>query len=123
MIFQIEIVPAATGNGGRNPLQYPRRGYFSSRRLNGGRSTVAPLSPFHMAVGPYRYLPRWLEATFANFLDPLYMFKIIFFKKNQLVHAYGTGTGKPHSYYQQINFDSLLAYCQTSTNAAFMQCM
>jgi hypothetical protein len=67
MIFQIDIVPAATGNGGRNPLQYPRRGYFSSRRLNGGRSTVAPLSPFHMAVGPYRYLPRRLETTFVNF--------------------------------------------------------
>jgi hypothetical protein len=25
--------------------------------------------------------------------------------------------------FQQINFDSLLAYYQTSTNAAFMQCM
>jgi hypothetical protein len=46
MIFLREIVPAATGNGGRNPPQYPRRGYFSSRRLNGGRSTAAPYRRF-----------------------------------------------------------------------------
>jgi hypothetical protein len=33
MIFWREVVSTATGNNGRNPLQYPRRGYCSSRRL------------------------------------------------------------------------------------------
>jgi hypothetical protein len=67
MIFWREVVSAATGNDAGTRSSTHGGGTVAAVGWNGGWNTVAPLTPFHVAVGPYRYLPGQLEANFAKF--------------------------------------------------------
>jgi hypothetical protein len=72
MIFWREAVPAAMGNGGRNPANW-----------NGASGATVPLPPFPVVVGPYRHLPRRLEAIFLQFFWDHYLFS-----KNREIYIY-----------------------------------